>query len=384
MSLNIDILDVGQGDGIVVWFPNGKTMMVDLGSTKNKGIVTTDSFAYFERHTKFAKLGETLDYLVLTHGDRDHYNMIVPFVEKFRPKIHNVIHGGPAAEYTAPGGNLIDWLRNYMARSHSLTLNTVGSVPKFPYGVGPNENSVGEFGAEVLIQCMGLRVDGTDAGYVKNSKSVVLQIRYPANRRPQRVVTLTGDATRHVEKFILDTYKNTGGLTQDLLRSDILKVAHHGSHRTSNHAEWIRAVNPYFAFLTSDRSGSLDGDQIATGHRLPQHLVLDLLRKYATRLAKGIAVHPYVSSFQRKDYDEYNLSPDIPGEPLPVPAITDGWVQNHDGFGIFSTLASMGIGATDPDQGAQYRIELTADAAINISGTADFTTFNPITGLFPS
>jgi hypothetical protein len=40
MPLHLDILDVGQGDGMVIWLPNGKVMMVDLGSTKNKGLIT--------------------------------------------------------------------------------------------------------------------------------------------------------------------------------------------------------------------------------------------------------------------------------------------------------------------------------------------------------
>ena len=29
---------------MVIWLPNGKIMMADLGSTKNKGLVTADSY----------------------------------------------------------------------------------------------------------------------------------------------------------------------------------------------------------------------------------------------------------------------------------------------------------------------------------------------------
>ena len=43
MPLHLDILDVGQSDGMVIWRPDDKIMMVDLGSTKNKELVTADS-----------------------------------------------------------------------------------------------------------------------------------------------------------------------------------------------------------------------------------------------------------------------------------------------------------------------------------------------------
>ena len=52
-NLNIQFLDVGQGDGIFITFPNGKTMLVDLGSLKNKKLTSNDVFKYFKTHTKF-------------------------------------------------------------------------------------------------------------------------------------------------------------------------------------------------------------------------------------------------------------------------------------------------------------------------------------------
>lgn len=162
-GLDIDILDVGQGDDIVVWFPNGKTMMVDLDSTKNKDIVTDDSFFYFSQHTTFARTGETLDYLILTHCDRDHYNTIAPFIQNFRS-----------------------------SRSSDRKFSTL---------------------------CTEVRLESTP--------------------------------------------------------------------------------------------------------------------------------HPYVSSYQRKEYEEYNLSPDIPGENLDLPTFTDdGWFQKYDNYGIFSTSPVTGTETT--------------------------------------
>ncbi|HLA63565.1 MAG TPA: MBL fold metallo-hydrolase, partial [Rhodothermales bacterium] len=86
-NLTIQIMDVGQGDGIFVVFPDGTTMLVDYGSTKNKALVSDDSLKYFKNNTKFASENQTLDYLILTHGDIDHYNMVKSFCEKLKANV---------------------------------------------------------------------------------------------------------------------------------------------------------------------------------------------------------------------------------------------------------------------------------------------------------
>src|ERR1019366_4295577 len=106
MPLHLDILDVGQGDGMVVWLPNGKVMMVDLGSTRWKGLVTEDSFEYLRENTPFKNPGVTLEWLVATHGDSDHYNMVEEFLDTFQVNIRNVLHGGLRTEYGKLIGNL--------------------------------------------------------------------------------------------------------------------------------------------------------------------------------------------------------------------------------------------------------------------------------------
>src|SRR5438270_5398961 len=92
---------------MVLWLPKGHVIMVDLGSTKNKGIVTKDSFKYFKDHTKFKDPGQSLEWLVLTHGDRDHYNMVEEFLKLIEVNVRNVLHGGLESDY----GKLIKTLR---------------------------------------------------------------------------------------------------------------------------------------------------------------------------------------------------------------------------------------------------------------------------------
>ena len=365
MPLHLDILDVGQGDGMLLWLPNGKMMMIDLGSTKNKGVVTEDAFKYFKDHTPFKDEGCPLEWLVLTHGDRDHYNMVEEFLRRFKPSLRNVLHGGLESDY----GGLIGRLRNRE--------NPDKTYPTIYTGINTFWNKLGDadtLGAEVVALACGVQPAGGNNGYVKNTRSVVLRIFYKGI-----ALVLTGDATRDTEFAIIGYVSSTLKLNpREVLASNVLKVAHHGSHRTSNHAAWIFLVDPNYAFVSSDRSGSLDPDQKATGHRLPQMLTIDLLRTYGKRMIRNCATHSYVSSYQRSDYVAYNLNPDVTGQPLPIPTNPneDEWIQASSEDGIFSTLAVMGtsIDEDDPgaaDQGVQYRVTIGDDGSFDIYSTLD-------------
>jgi hypothetical protein len=371
MPLHLDILDVGQGDGMVVWLPGGKVMMVDLGSTKNKGVVTEDSFKYFRDHTTFREGGKELEWLVLTHGDRDHYNMVEGFIEGFNVIVRHVLHGGLESDY----GGLIDRLRrrrNPDAEGTYPTIHTGTHRGFFP--LAPTV----DLGAEVFVLAIGVQAVNTNEGYVKNTRSVVLRIVYAGIG-----IMLTGDATMETEGQIIGAIRRAGGNPRDVLAANVLKIAHHGSHRTSNHAVWLASVNPNYAFVSSDRSGAIAEDQKPTGHRLPQALTIDLVRTYARRLQRDCLLHPYVMAYQRSDYEAYNAAPDVRGQLMPIPTGSDGWVQMPSTEGIFSTLATVGISSdpTDPgaaDHGVQWRVTIEDNGDFEILGTEDFSSFTEV------
>jgi hypothetical protein len=357
---------------MVLWLPKGHVIMVDLGSTKNKGIVTKDAFKYFKDHTSFKDPHQWLEWLVLTHGDRDHYNMVEEFLKLFQVNVRNVLHGGLESDY----GKLIGRLR---ARKNSddTTPNIYTGRNSFFNSLGPTDT----FGAEVGALATGVESTSTSVGYQKNTRSTVLRIVYKGI-----ALMLTGDATRDTEFAILGYISGT--LKKDprgVIPSNVLKVAHHGSHRTSNHAAWISVVDPNYAFITSDRSGSLDEDQKATGHRLPQMLTVDLLRAYGQRLQKDCGPHTYVSSYQLTDYTTYNEHPDAPNQKLPIPSNPKDleWIQSDTKEGIFSTLAVMGT-STDPfdeganDIGVQYRITIGDNGSFDVYSTLDFSKFTKL------
>src|SRR5207249_10297550 len=117
-------------------------------------------------------------------------------------------------------------------------------------------------------------------------------------------VLLAGDATTETEEYILKSlvpFQSHLIAPTLSLESNILKVGHHGSARTSSAPAWIAAVNPEFVFISADRSGSLDEDE-KTGHRLPQEVTLDVIRANAPRLYRNCTQHFYISSYDHGDY----------------------------------------------------------------------------------
>lgn len=353
-ELNIQFLDVGQGDGIFITFPNGKTMLVDLGSTKNKKITKTDIFEYFKQHTKFKKdSGETLDYLILTHGDRDHYNMVLDFIKECRVTVANLLYGGESSDYR----DRISGVTNLRAPS-----------------TGPFElNSKMYFGGvEVLVLAINAPVTTNSAeAWRKNSASIVLRLEYGGES-----VILSGDATIDTEKYVVATM--TAKNAQEKLKSTVLKVGHHGSVRTSIAPRWIEAIKPEFVFISSDRQGSLS-ESAKTGYRLPQQLAIDII-KANTKLFKG-EKHTYVSSYDPGDYDRY-VDPVTGDVSFTNPHENEEWgarrtwVQFTTTQAIFTTLAVMDLRSAEhsvADQGAQYELTISDKGKVSVKTTLDDT-----------
>ena len=80
--LDVTTLDVGQGDAIVVRFPNGATMLVDAGGRSSGSF---DIGARVVGPALRARGIRRLDYLVVTHADADHIGGAASVVAEFTP-----------------------------------------------------------------------------------------------------------------------------------------------------------------------------------------------------------------------------------------------------------------------------------------------------------
>lgn len=67
-ELQVHFIDVGQGDCILILFPDGKTMMIDAGNSSNSSERKESMLSYVESYVT----DKEIDFLMLTHADSDH------------------------------------------------------------------------------------------------------------------------------------------------------------------------------------------------------------------------------------------------------------------------------------------------------------------------
>ena len=213
-SLRATIIDVGQGDAILLELPKQHAVLVDTGPK----VMTNDSGERMIAPLLKRKGIETLDAMILTHPHDDHIGGCKFLLQNFRV------------------GRLIV--------SDSM-------LPSRPYA--EILTLARELGVPVVLACAGgsLQFDPTTRIFVLhaapkarprdlNDESIILKVVYGRSS-----MILTGDASTRVEEEILG-----GGAP--ILSCDVIKVAHHGAV-TSSGAEFLKAVNPTLALISVGR-----------------------------------------------------------------------------------------------------------------------------------
>ena len=208
-DLRVTFLSVGQGDCAVVEFPGSEVMVVDGGGLAGFD-VGERVVAPFLWRRKIARV----DYVVLTHPERDHYGGLVYLGREFAPR-----------EF---------WYNGHGARSQGYR-----DLREAMAAAGAREHAVHR-GFRRRIGGCDVAVLGPPAGddlAKTNDQSVVMRVRCGSAS-----VMLTGDLEADGEARVLAA---GGGV-----RSDLLKVGHHGS-RTSSTARFIDAVHPEAAVISA-------------------------------------------------------------------------------------------------------------------------------------
>jgi len=221
-NLTMSVIDVGQGDAILLTFPHNESLLID-GGTEAEGSTVV---AYLN------SVGTTrLNGVVATHPDSDHIGGLITVLNSVAvDHVYDVGLPKSSATYAT-------FLQLIAQKNITYTKSRAGD----DIAIDP-DTAVFVFNPPQQIPA---------TGAPDNGDSIVIKVSY--NRVSY---LLTGDAESSAEAQMISAYNSS---------ANVLKVGHHGSRYASS-ASFLAAVKPQIAVISV-------GVNNTYGHPSPQTLV---------------------------------------------------------------------------------------------------------------
>lgn len=219
-SLKIYFIDVGQGDSILLRFPDGVDVLVDAGSGTSESASRTSDYL-----SALSKTGlNDIEYLIATHPDSDHINMLDDVLVAY--EVENIYYNG------------------YIHSSKAFE-SFAKAAGDEQYGGGKDTPVTlfdGDGDVYTLLDTM-YKLTVYAPGYERfgdtNAMSPIIVVEYEGKK-----IVLTGDAETETEEWFISTYGEDG------FDADILKVGHHGSDTSSSQA-FLDYINCEYAVISA-------------------------------------------------------------------------------------------------------------------------------------
>lgn len=205
-ELCVAFLDVGQGDSILIQSPSGIQMLIDGG----RGNAVLRALPYV-----IGIFDHELEYVLATHPDADHVGGLVDVFERY--KVDTFIR-------TENESDTEVWQAVQSAGEHE------GAVVEYA-----RRGQRYDLGDGVVAEILFPDTDPTDME--SNTSSIVLRLTYGSTS-----FLFTGDSPKAIEEYLVL-------IDGEHLKSDVLKVGHHGS-RTSSAEDFIDEVRPTYAVIS--------------------------------------------------------------------------------------------------------------------------------------
>ncbi len=242
----IHFLNTGTGSCVIVECPgpNAPPMIVDCGSM---GRTATDKDATAARTYIKGVLDKhpgIQPNLVLSHADRDHYNLLPSVLTE---QVNEIWQGVDPDEYTQSGFPV--WFDNQISG---------GADPHDDSDMPPNFHNDQKPLDELPCGLASAFVLTVNTGTTKNAQSLVLQIEYD-----EFSIIFTGDATGATEAQAMSNYSNA-------LDTTVLTGSHHGANTEGSNGTSAASSN-----WASDTQPEILVYQSGTGFGHPRCTVTD-------------------------------------------------------------------------------------------------------------
>lgn len=224
-DLIVHFIDVGQGDGIFIQFPNGETSLIDGGPR-----ISSEKLIAYLKSLNVNKI----DYLIVTHPHEDHIGGLPEVINNF--EVGNIY----MPDITANTVIFEDLLKEIKSKGLKITIGKGGdeilNTEGLKYEIlAPNDNEYSE----------------------TNNFSIVTKITFKESS-----FIFTGDAELESERDILEHGYN--------LSSDVIKIGHHGGS-TSTTEEFLDKVNPEYAVISCGANNTYGHPHRETIDKLNKH-----------------------------------------------------------------------------------------------------------------
>lgn len=237
-NLEINFLDVGQGDSIFIQSPQNHQILIDGGPDYSIMQKLSERMSFWDK---------TLDLVILSHPESDHMQGLVEALKYY--KADYILWSGIEKD-TPEYYKWINVLKNQEKEGTKILIAKLGE-----------EIKAGNIKIEIIHP-----FDSLEKKEFKNSAndtSVVLKLIYGENS-----FIFTGDISSKTEEKIIDYKPN--------LNLDVLKVAHHGSKYSTSEL-FLSVVQPKIAIISV-------GFKNIYGH--PTDDVLQRLKKFGIKIGR--------------------------------------------------------------------------------------------------
>lgn len=255
--LTVAFLNVGQGDAIFIEAPSGNQMLIDGGPSKSVLRELSKVMPFYDR---------SIDVVLATHADEDHVGGLPDVFKKYKTGLF--LETGVAGESSV--------YEELEAQVESKKAQTKTEKILVRRGMRV------DLGSGAILEI--LFPDRDPSGMETNTSSIVAKLVYRESE-----FLFTGDSPQAIENYLVSLEKNSkeghlqnAPVPEDALqknfslRSDVLKIGHHGS-KTSTSPAFVSSVSPQYAIISAGKDNRY-------GH--PNQEVLDTLNSFGAKILR--------------------------------------------------------------------------------------------------